>query len=60
MEEGDSEAFDLGSPAPFDGVIKSDHHRGRRWHKGFYQQDPPAPHGIATNYGDNRNCTTLN
>jgi hypothetical protein len=35
----DAAGADLGSPAPFDGVIKSDHHWGARRHKGFYQQD---------------------
>src|SRR6202051_3166038 len=35
----DAAGADLGSPAPFDGVIKSDHHWGARRHQGFYQQD---------------------
>src|SRR6185369_17399892 len=35
----DAAGADLGSPAPFDGVIKSDHHWGARRHKGVYQQD---------------------
>src|SRR5271154_830057 len=34
----DAASADLGSPAPLDGVIKSDHHWARR-HQGFYQQD---------------------
>jgi Type III restriction enzyme, res subunit len=35
----DAAGADLGSPAPFDGVIKSDHHWGARRHQSFYQQD---------------------
>ena len=37
---------DLGSPAPFDGVVEADYDRGVRRHESFYQQDQQlARHG---------------
>ena len=34
----DAAGFDLGSPAPFDGVIEPDHDRGAGRHQSLYQQ----------------------